>query len=95
MTEGFLTARLSRYRVILIAYAGMIVLLLLTGFVSPGFLTAVHLGSMSILASFIGIVALGQTFVIIGFVDDGDFYFTLYLRCARIWPSSQCDLRGN
>jgi ribose transport system permease protein len=82
VTEGFLTARLSRYRVILIAYAGMIVLLFLTGFVSPGFLTAVHLGSMSILAAFIGIVALGQTFVIIG--GGIDLSLPWVLNCSAV-----------
>jgi ribose transport system permease protein len=66
VTNGRIRSRLGRHRVILLAYAGMIMLLLLTGLVSPGFLSARHLGSMSILAAFIGIVALGQTFVILG-----------------------------
>jgi ribose transport system permease protein len=57
---------LRRHRAILLAYLGMIVLLLLTGLVSPGFLELAHLRSTAVLAAFIGIVALGQTFVIIG-----------------------------
>lgn len=57
---------LTRHRAIVLAYLGMIVLLLLTSLFSPGFLGGSHLRSMSVLAAFIGIVALGQTFVIIG-----------------------------
>jgi ribose transport system permease protein len=57
---------LRRHRAILLAYLGMIVLLLLTSIVAPGFLAPSHLRSTAVLAAFIGIVALGQTFVIIG-----------------------------
>ena len=57
---------LGRHRAILLAYLGMLALLLLTSLVSPGFLAAAHLRSTAVLAAFIGIVALGQTFVIIG-----------------------------
>ena len=57
---------LGRHRTILLAYAGMLVLLLLTSLVSPGFLSASHLRSLTVLAAFTGIVALGQTLVIIG-----------------------------
>ncbi len=57
---------LSRNRLILLAYAGMIVLLAVTAFFSPGFLSASNLRSTVVLAAFVGIVALGQTFVIIG-----------------------------
>jgi ribose transport system permease protein len=57
---------LRRHRAILLAYLGMIVLLVLTSVVAPGFLTPSHLRSTAVLAAFIGIVALGQTFVIIG-----------------------------
>ena len=57
---------LTRHRAILLAYLGMIVLLLLTSLVSPGFLAGSHLRTLSVLAAFIGIVALGQTVVIIG-----------------------------
>ncbi|MBA3518744.1 MAG: ABC transporter permease, partial [Rhizobiales bacterium] len=57
---------LSRHRAILLAYLGMIALLLLTSLFSPGFLSPGHLRSIAVLAAFIGIVAIGQTFVIIG-----------------------------
>ncbi len=57
---------LRRHRAILFAYLGMIALLLLTSLVAPGFLAPSHLRSTAVLAAFIGIVALGQTFVIIG-----------------------------
>jgi ribose transport system permease protein len=57
---------LQRHQPILLAYLGMIVLLLLTSLFSPGFLSPTHMRSIAVLAAFIGIVALGQTFVIIG-----------------------------
>lgn len=57
---------LTRNRLIVLAYAGMVVLLLVTAMFSPGFLSASNMRSTVILASFVGIVALGQTFVIIG-----------------------------
>ena len=44
----------------------MVVLLLVTALFSPGFLSASNLRSVLVLAAFVGIVALGQTFVIIG-----------------------------
>ena len=40
--------------------------LLLTSLVSPGFLSPSHLRSLTVLAAFTGLVALGQTLVIIG-----------------------------
>ena len=57
---------LGRHRTVVLAYAGMIVLLLLTSLVSPGFLAPSHLRSLTVLAAFTGLVALGQTLVIIG-----------------------------
>jgi len=57
---------LARNRLILLAYAGMVILLLVTAMFSPGFLSASNLRSTVVLAAFVGIVALGQTFVIIG-----------------------------
>ncbi len=77
--------KLSRHRAILLAYFGMIVLLLLTSFFSPGFLAGSHLRSMSVLAAFIGIVALGQTFVIIG--AGIDLSVPWVLNCAAILMS--------
>ena len=57
---------LARNRLIILAYAGMVVLLLVTAMFSPGFLSASNMRSTIVLAAFVGIVALGQTFVIIG-----------------------------
>ena len=57
---------IDRHRAIFLAYIGVIALLLVTSFFSPGFLAPAHLRSIAILAAFVGIVALGQTFVIIG-----------------------------
>ena len=59
-------ATLGRHRAVLLAYAAVLALLLLTSAFSPGFLSPGHLRSIVVLAAFIGIVALGQTFVIIG-----------------------------
>lgn len=56
----------GKYRGMLVAYLATLVLLFLTSVLSPGFLGGAHLRSMAMLAAFIGIVALGQTFVIIG-----------------------------
>jgi ribose transport system permease protein len=73
---------LSRHRAIILAYLGMIVLLLLTSLFSPGFLGGAHLRTLSVLAAFIGIVALGQTFVIIG--GGIDLSVPWVLNCAAI-----------
>jgi ribose transport system permease protein len=61
-----MNAFVARNRLILLAYAGMVVLLMVTALFSPGFLSASNLRSTVVLAAFVGIVALGQTFVIIG-----------------------------
>lgn len=60
--SGFLV----RNRLIFLAYVGMVVLLLVTALFSPGFLSVTNLRSTLVLAAFVGIVALGQTLVIIG-----------------------------
>ncbi|WP_442578872.1 ABC transporter permease [Mesorhizobium sp. ASY16-5R] len=57
---------LARNRLILLAYAGMVLLLVVTALFSPGFLSASNMRSTVVLAAFVGIVALGQTLVIIG-----------------------------
>jgi len=56
----------ARNRLILLAWAAVAVLLLVTALFSPGFLAPANLSSTLVLAAFIGIVAFGQTFVIIG-----------------------------
>ncbi|TIT52978.1 MAG: ABC transporter permease, partial [Mesorhizobium sp.] len=61
-----MSAFLARNRLIVLAYAGMVVLLLVTALFSPGFLSVSNMRSTVVLAAFVGIVALGQTFVIIG-----------------------------
>jgi ribose transport system permease protein len=61
-----MTAFLVKNRLIVLAYAGMVLLLLATAFFSPGFLSASNIRSTIVLAAFLGIAALGQTFVIIG-----------------------------
>jgi ribose transport system permease protein len=73
---------LRRHRAILLAYLGMIVLLLLTSVAAPGFLAISHLRSMAVLAAFTGIVALGQTFVIIG--GGIDLSVPWVLNCAAV-----------
>ncbi len=73
---------LVRHRAILLAYLGMIALLLLTSFFSPGFLSPGHLRSIAVLAAFIGIVAIGQTFVIIG--GGIDLSVPWVLNCAAV-----------
>ena len=75
-------AFVQRHRAIFLAYLGMIVLLLLTSLVSPGFLAGSHLRTLAVLAAFIGIVALGQTFVIIG--GGIDLSVPWVLNCAAI-----------
>jgi ribose transport system permease protein len=61
-----MTAFWARNRLIVLAYVAMIMLLLITSLFSPGFLSESNLRSTLVLAAFVGIVALGQTFVIIG-----------------------------
>lgn len=56
----------ARNRLVVLAYAAMLLLLLVTSLFSPGFLAESNLRSIVVLAAFVGIVALGQTFVIIG-----------------------------
>jgi ribose transport system permease protein len=73
---------IARHRAIFLAYLGMIVLLLLTSLVSPGFLSGSHLRTLTVLAAFIGIVAIGQTFVIIG--AGIDLSVPWVLNCAAI-----------
>ncbi len=51
----------ARNRLILLAYAGVAVLLLITALFSPGFLAPSNLRSTLVLAAFVGIVAFGQT----------------------------------
>jgi ribose transport system permease protein len=56
----------ARNRNIVLAYAGALALFIITTLYSPGFASPNHVRILLIEASFIGIVALGQTFVILG-----------------------------
>lgn len=58
--------RLAANRNILLAYVGALVLFGVTSAFSPGFASENHIRILLIQASFIGIVALGQSFVILG-----------------------------
>jgi ribose transport system permease protein len=53
-------------RSIFLAYGALILLVAVTSFFSPGFLSESSLRSTVILAAFVGIAALGQSFVIFG-----------------------------
>jgi ribose transport system permease protein len=75
-------AIILRHRAIFLAYLGMIALLLLTSLFSPGFLSAGHLRSIAVLAAFVGIVGIGQTFVIIG--GGIDLSVPWVLNCAAV-----------
>jgi len=79
---------LARNRLIVLAYVGMLVLLAVTTFFSPGFLSESNLRSSVVLAAFIGIVALGQTFVIIG--GGIDLSVPWVLNCAAILMAIFC-----
>jgi len=72
----------SRNRLIVLAYVAMVALLLITARFSPGFLSESNLRSTLVLATFVGIVALGQTFVIIG--GGIDLSLPWVLNCAAI-----------
>jgi ribose transport system permease protein len=73
---------LARNRLIVLAYVAMVALLLITALFSPGFLSESNLRSTLVLAAFVGIVALGQTFVIIG--GGIDLSLPWVLNCAAI-----------
>jgi len=77
-----MTAFWARNRLIVLAYAAMLVLLLVTSLFSPGFLAESNLRSVVVLAAFVGIVAFGQTFVIIG--GGIDLSLPWVLNCAAI-----------
>jgi ribose transport system permease protein len=67
----------SRNRNIVLAYAGAVLLFVVTTIYSPGFASPNHVRVLLIEASFIGIVALGQTFVILGGGVDLSIPWTL------------------
>jgi ribose transport system permease protein len=54
------------WRATLLAYAGALLIFALTSVYSPGFAAPSHLRSLIVVSAFTGIVAVGQTLVIIG-----------------------------
>jgi ribose transport system permease protein len=61
-----MSARWQAWRPTLLAYAGALILFALTSLYSPGFAAPSHLRSLIVVSAFTGIVAVGQTLVIIG-----------------------------
>lgn len=59
-------AMFARHRAIVIAYLSVAILLLITSLFSPGFLAPTHLRILTVQAAFVGLVALGQTIVVLG-----------------------------
>ena len=51
---------------ILLAYAAALLLFAMVSLYSPGFANPAHVATLIIIASFTGIVAIGQTTVVIG-----------------------------
>lgn len=69
------TIRRDKIMPVLLVYATMIILLLIANAVSPGFLSVTHLGNVARQASFLGIVAIGQTLIILtGGIDLSTSY---------------------
>ena len=64
---------------IIAVYLVMVLLLICTNIVQPGFLTFSHMGKVLRTASFLGIVAIGQTLVIIsGGIDSSVMYMVTF-----------------
>lgn len=57
---------LVRHHAIILIYGVTLGLFLLTSLISPGFAAGSHVRSMAVIATLVGTVALGQTFVIVG-----------------------------
>ena len=77
MTRSLTLRRLTGNRSIVFAYFGAGLLFVVTSAFSTGFASANHVRILLIQASFIGIVALGQTFVILGGGIDLSIPWTL------------------
>ena len=77
MTRSLTLRRLRGNRSIVLAYFGAALLFVVTSAFSTGFASANHVRILLIQASFIGIVALGQTFVILGGGIDLSIPWTL------------------
>lgn len=83
-----MSALFKRGGPVLFAYAALVALVLLTALLSPGLLAPEHLGTLLELAAFIGIVALGQTFVILG--AGIDLSVPWVLNCSAILTTLIC-----
>jgi len=82
---------LTRNRNIVLAYVGALLLFGVTTAFSPGFASPNHVRILLIEASFIGLVALGQTFVILGGGVDLSIPWTLTGAAIlmTLWASGQ------
>ena len=69
-----------------LAYAGMLLLFLLISLYSPGFASPSHISTLIVVASFTGIVAIGQTIVIIG--GGIDLSVPWMLNCAAVMTTA-------
>jgi ribose transport system permease protein len=70
----------------MLAYAGALILFTLISLYSPGFASPRHVGTLIVVASFTGIVAIGQTFVIIG--GGIDLSVPWMLNCAAVMTTA-------
>jgi ribose transport system permease protein len=77
-----LIANLRSPSPILLAYAGTLLLFLLISLYSPGFASPSHVSTLIVVASFTGIVAIGQTMVIVG--GGIDLSVPWMLNCAAV-----------
>ena len=69
-----------------LAYIGMLILFVLISLYSPGFASPSHVSTLIVVASFTGIVAIGQTFVIIG--GGIDLSVPWMLNCAAVMTTA-------
>lgn len=77
-----LLAALRSPSTVLLAYAGALVIFVLISLYSPGFASPAHIATLIIVASFTGIVGIGQTTVIIG--GGIDLSVPWMLNCAAV-----------
>ena len=71
---------------VLLSYAGALLLFVLVSLYSPGFASPSHVSTLIIVASFTGIVAIGQTMVIVG--GGIDLSVPWMLNCAAVMTTA-------
>ena len=71
---------------ILLSYAGALLIFVLISLYSPGFASPSHVSTLIVVASFTGIVAIGQTIVIIG--GGIDLSVPWMLNCAAVMTTA-------